>query len=121
MGSMTTARWWLRKAMSRAKLLELMAKRESCLVGMEACGGAHDLARRLIAMGHRARLMAARFVQPYRKSQKNDGNDAEAIREAVARPNSHHKRQPRPLSTRPLERRVSHLYGCGVFCSWAAG
>jgi transposase len=54
---------------------------------METCGGAHDLARRLIAMGHDARLMAARFVQPYRKNQKNDGNDAEAICEAVARPN----------------------------------
>ena len=77
----------LRKSMSRGKLLEFMANREPCLVGLEACGGAHDLARRLIAMGHRARLMAARFVQPYRKSQKNDGNDAEAICEAVARPN----------------------------------
>ena len=77
----------LRKTMSRATLLEFMANREPCLVGMEACGGAHDLARRLIAMGHRARLMAAHFVQPYRKSQKNDGNDAEAICEAVARPN----------------------------------
>ena len=51
----------LRKSMSRSKLLEFMANREPCLVGMEACGGAHDLARRLIAMGHRARLMAARF------------------------------------------------------------
>ena len=77
----------LRKTMSRSKLLEFMMNREPCLVGIEACGGAHDLARRLIAMGHRARLMAARFVQPYRKSQKNDGNDAEAICEAVARPN----------------------------------
>lgn len=77
----------LRKTMSRAKLLEYMSNLEPCLVGMEACGGAHDLARRLIAMGHDARLMAARFVQPYRKNQKNDSNDAEAICEAVARPN----------------------------------
>ena len=77
----------LRKSMSRSKLLTFMSNREPCLVGLEACGGAHDLARRLIAMGHQARLMAARFVQPYRKSQKNDGNDAEAICEAVARPN----------------------------------
>lgn len=77
----------LRRTMSRAKLLEFMANLEPCLIGIEACGGAHDLARRLIAMGHDARLMAARFVQPYRKSQKNDGNDAEAICEAVARPN----------------------------------
>ena len=77
----------LRKVMSRPRLLEFMANLPPCLVGMEACAGAHDLARRLIAMGHDARLMAARFVQPYRKSQKNDGNDAEAICEAVARPN----------------------------------
>jgi len=54
---------------------------------MEACAGAHDLARRLITMDHDARLMAAPFVQPYRASQKNDGNDAEAICEAVTRPN----------------------------------
>jgi transposase len=77
----------LRKSISRAKLLELMANLEPCLVGIEACGGAHDLARRLRALGHDARLMAARFVAPYRKNQKNDGNDAEAICEAVARPN----------------------------------
>jgi transposase len=76
----------LRKTLSRTKLLELMAQLEPCLVGMEACGGAHDMARRLMAMGHTVRLMAAKFVHPYRKSQKNDGNDAEAICEAVGRP-----------------------------------
>jgi transposase len=76
----------LRKTLSRAKLLELMAQLEPCLVGTEACGGAHDMARRLMAMGHTVRLMAAKFVHPYRKSQKNDGNDAEAICEAVGRP-----------------------------------
>jgi transposase len=76
----------LRKTLSRAKLLELMAQLEPCVVGMEACGGAHDMARRLMAMGHTVRLMAAKFVHPYRKSQKNDGNDAEAICEAVGRP-----------------------------------
>jgi len=77
----------MHRSLSRGKLLEFMFNLEPCLVGMEACGGAHDLARRLIAMGHDARLMAACFVQPYRKNQKNDGNDAEAICEAVARPN----------------------------------
>jgi transposase len=76
----------LRKSLSRTKLLELMATLEACLVGMEACGGAHDMARRLTAMGHTVRLMAAKFVHPYRKSQKNDGNDAEAICKAVGRP-----------------------------------
>jgi transposase len=77
----------MHKSLSRTKLIAWMSNLEPCLVGMEACGGAHDLARRLIAMGHDARLMAARFVQPYRMNQKNDANDAEAICEAVARPN----------------------------------
>jgi transposase len=76
----------LRKSLSPARLLELMAKLPPCLVGMEACSGAHDMARRLQAMGHDARIMAPKFVVPYRKNQKNDGNDAEAICEAVGRP-----------------------------------
>ncbi|MGH6629722.1 MAG: IS110 family transposase, partial [Burkholderiales bacterium] len=54
---------------------------------MEACSGAHDWARRFQALGHTVRIMASRFVAPYRKSGKNDGNDAEAICEAVCRPN----------------------------------
>ena len=49
--------------------------------------GANDMARTLIALGHDARIMAPKFVVPYRKNQKNDGNDAEAICEAVARSN----------------------------------
>ena len=53
---------------------------------MEACVGAHHLARKLIALGHNARLMPARYVRPYAKGQKNDFNDAEAIAEAVQRP-----------------------------------
>jgi transposase len=57
-----------------------------CLIGMEACGGAHEWARRFERYGHRVRLMTPRFVIPYRKSGKNDGNDAEAICEAVQRP-----------------------------------
>jgi transposase len=54
---------------------------------MEACSGAHEWARRFAAFGHTVKLMAAKFVTPYRKSGKNDGNDAEAICEAVCRPN----------------------------------
>ena len=57
-----------------------------CLVGMEACVGAHHLARKLTSLGHDARLMPAKYVRPYRKGQKNDFNDAEAIAEAVQRP-----------------------------------
>src|SRR5258707_15777286 len=57
-----------------------------CLIGMEACVGAHHLSRRLQRLGHDARLMPARYVRPYSKGQKNDFRDAEAIAEAVQRP-----------------------------------
>jgi transposase len=56
------------------------------MIGIEACAGAHYWARELVRLGHDARLMAAQFVTPYRKSGKNDANDAEAICEAVSRP-----------------------------------
>jgi transposase len=64
-----------------------MEKAPRCLVGMEASCGSHHLARDLIAMGHDARLMSAKFVRPYLKGNKNDYLDAEAIAEAVGRPN----------------------------------
>jgi transposase len=57
-----------------------------CLIGMEACVGAHHLSRKLASLGHDARLMPAKYVRPYSKGQKNDFNDAEAITEAVQRP-----------------------------------
>ena len=56
------------------------------VVGMEACGGAHDWARRLAAAGYTVRLMAPQHVKPYVQGQKNDANDAAAICEAVSRP-----------------------------------
>ena len=77
----------LRKTVSRGALLELMAQLPRCLVGMEACSGAHQLARDLQPLGHRPRIMMPKFIIPYRRNQNNDGNDAEAICEAVARPN----------------------------------
>jgi transposase len=58
-----------------------------CLIGMEACGGAHFWARKLSELGHTVRLMAPQFVKPYVKTNKSDARDAEAICEAVARPN----------------------------------
>lgn len=76
----------LKKTVSRGKLLETFANLPPCLIGMEACTGAHHWARRLREMGHDARIIAPRFVIPYRKSGKNDSNDAEAICEAVSRP-----------------------------------
>jgi transposase len=77
----------LRKTVRREKLMELIAALPPCLIGMEACGGAHQWARQFQAHGHRVGIMMARFVVAYRKNSKNDGNDAEAICEAVARPN----------------------------------
>lgn len=77
----------LRRTVRREQLLALIAQVPACLVGMEACSGAHEWARQCQALGHSVRLMAPKFVTPYRKSGKNDGNDAEAICEAVARPN----------------------------------
>ena len=76
----------LKKTVSRGKLLECFANLPPCLVGMEACSGAHHWARQLRALGHDARIIAPRFVIPYRKGGKNDGNDSEAICEAVSRP-----------------------------------
>ena len=76
----------LRRTVSRSKLLETIARLPPSLIGLEACTGAHEWARRFQSLGHTVRLMAPAFVTPYRKSGKNDGNDAEAICEAVSRP-----------------------------------
>jgi transposase len=77
----------LKKQIKRDQMATFFVNLPPCLVGMEACGGAHYWARKLQAMGHDVRLMAPQFVKPYVKSNKNDAADAEAICEAVARPN----------------------------------
>ena len=77
----------LRKQLKRDQMVTFFANLAPCLIGMEACAGSHYWARKLTALGHTVRLMAPQFVKPYRKNEKNDGNDAEAICEAVARPN----------------------------------
>ena len=76
-----------RKTLSRNKLLAFIAQCPPCLIGMEACSGAHYWGREFSKLGHRIGIMAAKFVEPYRKGAKNDNNDAEAICEAVSRPN----------------------------------
>jgi transposase len=76
----------LRQKWSRGQVETRFANLPPCLVGMEACVGAHHLSRRLRALGHDARLMPAKYVRPYSKGQKNDFKDAEAIAEAVQRP-----------------------------------
>ncbi|HKI62305.1 MAG TPA: IS110 family transposase [Mariprofundaceae bacterium] len=77
----------VRKRMGRNKLAAFMVQLPPCLVGMEACGGSNDWARKLAAMGHDVRLISPQFVKPYVKSNKNDMADAAAICEAVSRPN----------------------------------
>ena len=76
----------LRQKWSRGQIEARLANMPRCLVGMEACVGAHHLSRKLQTLGHDARLMPAKYVRPYSKGQKNDFRDAEAIAEAVQRP-----------------------------------
>jgi transposase len=76
----------LRKQLRRDKVLEFFANATPCLIGLEACSGAHYWARELIKLGHDSRLISPQFVKPYVKGNKNDANDAEAICEAVGRP-----------------------------------
>jgi Transposase len=76
----------LRQKWSRNQVEARFANMPPCLIGMEACVGAHHLSRKLKAFGHDARLMPAKYVRPYSKGQKNDFRDAEAIAEAVQRP-----------------------------------
>jgi transposase len=76
----------LRKRIARHDLMPFIAQLPPLLIGMEACGGAHDWARRFRAHGHEVKLMAPQFVKPYVKSNKNDMRDAEGINEAVTRP-----------------------------------
>ncbi len=71
----------------RGDWLQFFAALPQCLVGMEACGGSHHWARELQKLGHEVRLVAPQFVKPYVKHNKNDADDAEAICEAVGRPN----------------------------------
>jgi transposase len=79
----------VRPNVARSKLLELVASLPPCLIGMEACSGAYYWARLFQTHGHTVRLMAPRFVVPYRLSRrqgKNDAADVATIREAVSRP-----------------------------------
>jgi transposase len=76
----------LRKRLRRDQVAAFFGNLPPCLVGMEACGGAHHWARRLETFGHTVKVMAPQFVKPYVKSNKTDAADAEAICEAVLRP-----------------------------------
>ena len=76
----------VRQKWTRGQVEARLANMPPCLIGMEACVGAHHLSRRLHLLGHDARLMPAKYVRAYSKGQKNDFRDAEAIAEAVQRP-----------------------------------
>ncbi len=85
-GTTHTGKPVFRQQFSRAKLAEFVATHSRCVIGMEACAGSQHLARQFERDGHDVRLMAAHFVKPYVKTNKNDFNDALAIAEAVRRP-----------------------------------
>jgi transposase len=76
----------MRRKVRRETLIGLAEKLPPCVVGMEACCGAHHLGRLFAAHGHDVRLMSPEYVRPYVKAQKNDDRDAEAIAEAATRP-----------------------------------
>ncbi len=69
----------LQKRLSRKKLAEFVCNLPPCLIGMEACDGAHYWARKFQSFGHEVKLMSPQYVKPYVKTNKNDMNDAEAI------------------------------------------
>jgi len=77
----------IRRQLKRRQVIAFLQVLPSCLVGMEACASSHYWSRELQALGHSVRLMPAAYVKPYVKRQKNDATDAEAICEAVTRPN----------------------------------
>ena len=75
------------KSIKRNKLAEFINNLPPCLIGMEACGGSNYWGQKFTKMGHKVKLISPQFVKPYVKSNKNDAVDAEAICEAVNRPN----------------------------------
>ena len=77
----------LKRQLRRDQMASFFANLPACVIGMEACASSHHWARKLQGLGHTARLMSPQFVKPYVKSNKNDIADAEAICEAVGRPN----------------------------------
>jgi len=92
----------LRKKVRRAELLHTVAQLPTCTIGLEACSTSQYWSRQFTRLGHQVRLMSPQFVKPYVKSQKNDQADAEAICEAVQRPNMRFV-QPKTLEQQDLQ------------------
>ena len=103
-----------RKRLRRAQVPEFFRQLTPCLIGMEATRGAHYWARVLRSFGHDVRLIAPQFVKPFLKSQKNDANAAEAICEAVGRPNMRFvpSKSIEQQDLQALHRVRSRLIGC---------
>ena len=77
----------IKKQLKRAQVLPYFANLTPCRIGMEASGSAHYWARKLQALGHNVQLIPPQYVKPFVKRNKNDAADAEAICEAMMRPN----------------------------------
>jgi len=86
-GTDTRGKSTMTRRLKRAEVLRFFANLQPCLIGIEACASAHHWARKLCELGHTVKLIAPQFVKPYVKTNKNDARDAEAICEAVSRPN----------------------------------
>ncbi|MGF6757994.1 IS110 family transposase [Paraburkholderia sp. GAS42] len=94
-----------RRKLRRDALLEYIAQHERCLIAMESCAGTQFLATKMQALGHEVRLVPAQFAAPFRKSNKNDFNDAEAVAEAAMRG---HMRFSRVKSIEELDLQALH-------------
>src|SRR6478736_4540068 len=103
----------LQQKVSRAQLERRLVNVPNCLIGMEACSGAHHIGRQLAALGHDVRLIPAQYVKPFLKGHKNDYRDAEAIAEAVQRPTMHFVtiKTPEQMDLLALHRVRSRLVG----------
>lgn len=75
----------VRKQLKRKEVVEYFAQLPPCLIGMEACSGAHHFARRFAQQGHTVKLMAPQYVKPFVQRHKTDARDAQAISEAASR------------------------------------
>src|SRR5207237_8063016 len=101
----------IRRQLKRRYVLTFCQKLPSCLIGMEACASSHYWSRELQALGHTVRLMPPAYVKPYVKRHKNGAHDAEAICEAVTRPNMRFVATKTPEQQRCLKlHRTRHLF-----------
>ena len=101
-------------AAGQVLVLSFFEKLPPCLVGIEACASSHYWSRELQALGHTVRLMPPAYVKPYVKRQKNDSTDAEAICEAVTRPNM------RFVPTKTIEQQSCLMLHRGAISSFAS-